>query len=179
MDFDHGSWFADSTEGATRSETGFRPDRLRKHMIWWSIENLFFVSNWSQARITVAQPTMLVALSLLAPPMAGVQSQSTPEPREDPRESGNIQGCPPVRSGALCSPELGVVRRPRPEKVEKRRRGTKRTKAEVRWRAENPSSAEPGVERYAWRRTGTKKKLETRRCTEARLPFGSQVRFKA
>ena len=79
----------------------------------------------------------------------------------------------------MCSPEPGVVRRPRPGKAEKRRRGLKRTEAEVRWRAENPSSAERGVERHAWHQTGTKKKLETQRCTEALMRFDSQLRFEA
>ena len=47
------------------------PHLVLNSMILWSTENLLFVSNWSQARITVAQNSMLVALSLLALPTAG------------------------------------------------------------------------------------------------------------
>jgi hypothetical protein len=45
--------------------------RVPDRMILWSTENLFFVSKWSQARITVTQLTTVAALSLLALPTAG------------------------------------------------------------------------------------------------------------
>ena len=76
----------------------------------------------------------MVALSLLALPMAGAQTKSTSESREVPRESGNIKGCSRVKGGALCSPEPSAVRRPRFGKAENCERRWKRTKAEVRRR---------------------------------------------
>ena len=50
---------------------GRRPRFELDSVILWSTENLLFVSNRSQARITVAQNTTMAALSLLALPTAG------------------------------------------------------------------------------------------------------------
>ncbi len=103
-------------------DSGREQTSFSRVMIRWSTKNLSFVSNKSQARITGSRTIALSALSLLAPPMARAQAKSTSEAREVPRESENIKGCSRVRSGVLCSPEPGAVRRPRFGKAEKRRR---------------------------------------------------------
>ena len=148
-----------------------------------STKKLSFVSNKSQARITVARAAMLVALSLSALPMAWdavrVDTGCARGRRQLRAKLGIIPGCPWVRGGTLCSPEPGVVGRPRCVKAEKAQAGVETHEGGGTQEGGEPFFGRAGCGAPCLAPGSEGEVFEPRRRTDARRRIDNRLRFEA